>query len=182
MGHYDELGVAPTATPAEIRKSYLALARRYHPDGLGAAPKRDREQATTRMARINAAWSVLSHRERRAAYDAALRGDQGVDGEPTGATIRDVSDTWTAYDDLDDDVDPRLLDDTPTGAPTLRRSITFLPAVFAAAGLGVLLVGFVLGLMPVLVVGLLLLAAAGLSFLLIPLLALFNSSRADRDW
>jgi len=181
VGHYDELGVAPTATPAEIRKSYLALARRYHPDGLGAAPKRDREQATTRMARINAAWSVLSHRERRAAYDAALGGDQD-DGTPTGATIRDVSDTWTAYDDLDDYVDPRLLDDTPTGAPTLRRGITFLPAIFAAAGVGVLLVGFVIDLMPILVAGLVLLAAAGLSFLLIPLLALFNSSRADRDW
>lgn len=178
MGHYDELDVAPTATPAEIRKAYLALARRHHPDGLGAAPERDRQQAAERMARINAAWSVLSDRERRAAYDAALHGDDGTGG----ATIRDVSDTWTAYDDTDDYIDPRLLDDTPTGAPTLRRGITFLPAVFAAGGTVTLLVGFLIGLFPLVAVGLLLLALAGLSFLLIPLLALFNSSRADRDW
>lgn len=178
VGYYDELDVAPTATPAEIRKSYLALARRYHPDGLGAAPEQDREHAAARMALINAAWSVLSDRERRAAYDAALRGGD----EPTGATIRDVSDTWAAYDDTDDYVDPRLLDDTPTGAPTLRRGITFLPAAFAAGGIVALLVGFVIGLFPLVAVGLLLLALAGLSFLLIPLLALFNSSRADRDW
>lgn len=184
MGHYDELEVAPSATPAEIRKSYLALARRYHPDGLGAAPERDRAQAAARMARINAAWSVLSDRARRAAYDAALRGSDGDDGA-AGATIRDVSDTWTAHDgtfDADDDVDPRLLDDTPTGAPTLRRSVTFLPAIFATAGIVSLLVGFLIGLFPLVAVGLALLALAGLSFLLIPLLALFNASRADRDW
>lgn len=176
--HYDELGVAPTATPAEIRSSYLALARRFHPDRLSEVSPAERDRAAARMARINAAWSVLSDRTRRAAYDAAWR-----DGEPTGATIRDPGQTWTAYDERDDfDVDPRLLDDTPTGAPTIRRGLTFLPAGLATAGAGALVVGFVIGLAPLLAVGLVLMVAAGLSFLVLPLIALANSSRADRDW
>ena len=175
MEHYDELGVAPTASPSEIRSTYLDLARRYHPDRLVGVSAGERAAAADRMARINHAWSVLSDRRRRAEYDAG-RGDR----VRTGATIRDAGDTWTPYDDADDEIDPRLLDDTPTGATTVRRGLTFLPAVLAVSGLGVLLIGFILSLAPVLVTGLLLEVAAGLSFLVIPLLALAHSSRADR--
>ena len=173
--HYEELGVAPTATPAEIRTSYLALARRYHPDRLVGVPTAERAVAAAKMARINEAWTVLSDRDRRAHYDA-LRGGTG----PTGATVRDAGETWVPYGDDDDDVDPRLLDDTPTGAHTVHRGLTLLPAVLAAAGGLVLLFGFVLQLGALLATGLLLEVAAGLSFLVIPLLALARSSRADR--
>lgn len=174
MEHYDELGVSPTATASEIRSTYLELARRYHPDRLVGVPARERAVAADRMARINHAWSVLSDRRRRAEYDA------GRDGADNGATIRDAGHTWTPYDDADDEIDPRLLDDTPTGATTVRRGLTFLPAALAVSGLAVLLIGFVLGLGAVLVTGLLLEVAAALSFLVIPLLALAHSSRADR--
>ena len=173
--HYDELGVAPTATPAEIRTSYLALARRYHPDRLIGVPTDERNRAAARMARINEAWTVLSDRDRRARYDAQ-RGGAG----PTSATVRDAGETWIPYGDDDDAVDPRLLDDTPTGARTVHRSLTFLPAALAAAGAVVLLFGFILNLAPLLATGLLLEVAAGLAFLVIPLLALARSSRADR--
>ena len=178
MGHYEELGVAPTATQAEIRRSYLALARQFHPDQLSGVPTAERDRAAARMARINAAWSVLSDADRRARYDHTWRrADSG-----TNATIRDVGASWTAYDDEDDDIDPRLLDDTPTGAPTLRRGLTFLPAGLGAAGFTIMVVGFVIGLSALLAVGLVLLAAGVLAFLLLPLLALINSSRADKDW
>ena len=175
MEHYDELGVPPTASTAEIRASYVALARRFHPDHLGDAAPPERDAATARMARINAAWAVLSDGQRRARYDAELGHD-----EPTGAMVRDPGQTWSGYDDEDDPIDPRLLDDTPTGAATLRRGLTFLPAGFATGGAGLLLLGFVVGLTPLLGAGLVLLALAGLSFLFIPLVALSRSSRADR--
>lgn len=178
--HYDELGVAPTATAAEIRSSYLSLARRFHPDRLVGVPPTERAHAAARMARVNAAWSVLSDRQRRAAYDASWRDTPATSA--TSATVRDLGDTWQAYDDADDDdIDPRLVDDTPTGTPSLHRGLTFLPAIFGAAGLGALIVGFVVGFGPLLAAGLLLEIAAGLSFLVIPLIALANSSRADRD-
>ena len=175
MEHYDELGVPPSASTAEIRASYLALARRFHPDHLAHATPPEREQATARMARINAAWSVLSDRQRRASYDAARQGDA-----PAGATVRDPGRTWSGYDDEDDPIDPRLLDDTPSGAPTIGRSLTFLPAGLGTAGAVTLVLGLLVGIAPLLGLGVVLLGLAALSFLLIPLIALARSVRADR--
>lgn len=172
--HYEELGVAPTATTAEIRSSYLALARRFHPDGLAAAADHERAAAAARMAQINAAWTVLGDEERRARYDAALDIPVG-----SSATVRDARHTWTPYDD-DDDIDPRLVDDTPSGTPSIRRELTLLPAGLAVAALALLTVGFVIGFAPMLGVGLVLLVCSTLAFLVIPLLALSKSSRADR--
>lgn len=179
MDHYDELGVSPTASDAEIRSSYLALARRFHPDRLMAAAPADRDVAAQRMARVNAAWSVLSDRNRRAAYDAARSGS-GTGGA-TGATIRNAGATFDPFDDDGVDFDPSSLDDTPSGAPTMRRGLTFLPAVLAAAGFGVALLGFMIGMGGLLSVGLLLLVGSAVSFLLLPLVALLQSSRADLD-
>ncbi len=178
MDYYEELGVAPDATTAEIRLSYLALARRHHPDRLSGASPAERASSSSRMARINAAWAVLSDRDRRAAYDATWCDDSPSTG---GATIRDAGSSWTPFDDSDDPVDPRLLDDTPSGAPTLRRGVTFLPAGLASVGVVALVVGFVINLGELAALGLLVLVGAGVAFLLVPLMALFNSSRADRE-
>ncbi|WP_436795713.1 J domain-containing protein [Actinospongicola halichondriae] len=172
--HYEELGVAPNATTAEIRVSYLTLARRFHPDGLATAGEEDRATASARMARINAAWTVLGDDGRRARYDAALDLPSR-----SSATVRDAGATWTPYED-DDGLDPRLVDDTPTGTPSMRRGLTFLPSVLVVAALATLVVGFTIGLGPMLGVGVILLVCGALSFLVVPLVALAKSSRADR--
>lgn len=177
MSHYDELGVAPQASPVEIRRAYLALARRFHPDQLHGASAADRAQAAARMARVNAAWTVLSDPAKRAAYDATRSG--GAAAGP--GYVRDVGDTWQPFDPAAEDIDPRLFDDTPTGAPTLRRGLTFLPAAFAVAGVVLLILGMMIGLGGLVLVGLALVVGSALSFLLLPLVALLNSSRADRD-
>ena len=65
-GHYETLGVAPDASPREIREAYRALARRHHPD---RGPADDGA-----MAAINEAYRVLGEPARRAVYDAARRG------------------------------------------------------------------------------------------------------------
>jgi len=51
MSPYEVLGVPPSATPEEIRRAYLALARLHHPDAGGNADE---------MRRLNEAWSALS--------------------------------------------------------------------------------------------------------------------------
>jgi hypothetical protein len=51
MSPYEVLGVSPGATPEEIRRAYLALARRHHPDAGGSVDE---------MRRLNEAWAALS--------------------------------------------------------------------------------------------------------------------------
>jgi hypothetical protein len=51
MTPYEVLGVPPSASPAEIRRAYLALARRHHPDAGGDVAE---------MRRLNEAWAALS--------------------------------------------------------------------------------------------------------------------------
>ncbi|WP_415857418.1 J domain-containing protein [Sinomonas sp. G460-2] len=65
---YSVLGVDRAATDEEIRRAFRRLVRELHPDGQageGADPERLRE--------VLEAYSVLGRRDRRAAYDQALR-------------------------------------------------------------------------------------------------------------
>jgi curved DNA-binding protein CbpA len=65
---YRELGVGTTADLRTIRVAYLAKARSNHPD-LGGNVRR--------MARVNAAWELLSDPVRRAEYTAGQRPSDG---------------------------------------------------------------------------------------------------------
>jgi DnaJ domain len=71
--HYEVLGVAPSASPGEIRRAYLALARRHHPDFHGSEGAAGQDLARRRMQELNAAWHVLGDADRRRAYDLTLR-------------------------------------------------------------------------------------------------------------
>ena len=93
--HYETLGVAPTASAAEIRKAYLRRARALHPDRqLGRSPSEARaaEQA---MRQVNVAWNVLSDSMKKAEYDKRVsprRQTQTVQARPRPQTTptRDV--------------------------------------------------------------------------------------------
>lgn len=61
--YYKTLGVAKNATENDIKKAYRKLAHQYHPD---VSKESD---AAARMAEINEAYTVLSDKEKRAAYD-----------------------------------------------------------------------------------------------------------------
>ena len=63
--YYEDLGVSRTATPAEIKKAYRKLARKYHPD----LNPNDKE-AERKFKELNEANEVLSHAENRKKYDA----------------------------------------------------------------------------------------------------------------
>jgi DnaJ-class molecular chaperone len=70
---YDLLGVSKTATPTEIKKAYLKLARTHHPDK-GGDPEKFKE--------IAQASEVLTDEIRRRRYD-----ELGVtDDQPTGGS------------------------------------------------------------------------------------------------
>ena len=56
---YKLLGVAYTATDAEIKKAYHALARRYHPDNFANDPVR-LEMANRKMRDINEAYAKIT--------------------------------------------------------------------------------------------------------------------------
>lgn len=64
MTHYETLGVAPRATPDEIKSAYRRLARRHHPDVNG-------DPLIFKQA--NEAYEVLSDPEKRRAYEENLR-------------------------------------------------------------------------------------------------------------
>ena len=73
---YEVLGVAKTASEADIKKAFRTLAKKHHPDkhaGDAAAQKRFQE--------ISGAYDILGDKDKRAQYDA---GAIGADGNPRG--------------------------------------------------------------------------------------------------
>lgn len=60
--HYAVMGLERGATAAEIKERYRELAKRHHPDRGGGGE----------LARINAAYEILSDAEARKRYDESL--------------------------------------------------------------------------------------------------------------
>lgn len=71
---YDVLGVAPSATQAEIKKAYLSEAKKCHPD------LNPTEDAKARFQKLAEAYEVLGNLERRASYDYSLRTGSSYSG------------------------------------------------------------------------------------------------------
>ncbi len=69
---YADLGVEETATPEEIRKAYLKLAKRLHPDRFPNDPEK-RAEAQKEFSKVARAHVILADVRQREEYDA-LRG------------------------------------------------------------------------------------------------------------
>src|SRR6266542_4815262 len=83
---YATLGVAIDASAATIKARWRRLAREHHPDLVGGDAETS-AQATRRMARINAAYELLSEPDRRVAWDR----DHGVASRRGGSTASATS-------------------------------------------------------------------------------------------
>ena len=84
VDYYSSLGVRSGATAAEIKKSFYASAKKYHPDstqGHSAAHKKSSEE---KFKTVSVAYNVLSDRERRAKYDELRSLIMGGHGEMKG--------------------------------------------------------------------------------------------------
>lgn len=68
MTHYETLQVTNNASDEVIRMAYKALAKKYHPDTYQGDPKFAEEM----MKQLNAAFAVLSDKQKRKQYDAFL--------------------------------------------------------------------------------------------------------------
>jgi DnaJ-class molecular chaperone len=71
---YDILGVARTASPAEIKKAFRKAAKAHHPDRNADDPK-----AKDKFAEVNAAYEILGDEKKRAQFD---RGEIDAEGKP----------------------------------------------------------------------------------------------------
>ena len=70
---YDVLGVAKTASEAEIKSAFRKLAKKYHPDQ-SKEPK-----AKERFAEVGSAYEILGDDKKRKAFD---RGEIDAEGKP----------------------------------------------------------------------------------------------------
>lgn len=87
---YDTLDVSSSASADEIKKAYRRLARKYHPD-----VNKDAD-AEEKFKEINAAYEILSDKEKRAQYD------QYGDNMFGGQNFHDFASSQGGGVDLDD--------------------------------------------------------------------------------
>eukprot|EP01114_Cavostelium_apophysatum_P015390 TRINITY_DN4179_c0_g1_i1.p1 TRINITY_DN4179_c0_g1~~TRINITY_DN4179_c0_g1_i1.p1 ORF type:complete len:495 (+),score=104.79 TRINITY_DN4179_c0_g1_i1:114-1598(+) len=86
---YEVLGVAKTATQAELKKAYYQMAKQYHPDA-----NKNNKEAEVKFKEVNAAYEVLGNEEKRKKYDqfghAAFDPSQFSGAGQGGMSIEDL--------------------------------------------------------------------------------------------
>ncbi|MCE5302547.1 MAG: molecular chaperone DnaJ [Planctomycetaceae bacterium] len=90
--YYEVLGVERRATDDQISEAYRKLAMRYHPDR-----NPGNNEAVVQFKEAAEAFEVLSHPEKRAAYDRY--GHAGLEGGGS-PHFHDISDIFSAFGDI----------------------------------------------------------------------------------
>jgi DnaJ-class molecular chaperone len=73
---YEVLGVSKSASEAEIKKAFRALAKKHHPDTKGGDPASQK-----RFQEISGAYEIVGDKEKRAKFDS---GEIDASGNPRG--------------------------------------------------------------------------------------------------
>lgn len=77
---YQDLGVPPSATAADIKSAYRELAKQFHPDRFSTYAQQ--VWATRKMQRLNEAYSVLYDPEARTTYDQFRASHLNISASP----------------------------------------------------------------------------------------------------
>lgn len=74
LDHYAILGIPVDIEPKDIRKAYLKIARRLHPDSSALTSDADRQLASQLLSKwVNPAWESLSQEKLRTEYNLLLK-------------------------------------------------------------------------------------------------------------
>lgn len=179
---YSILGVKAGADHAQIRKAYLKLARRHHPDTKPGATAAEAATLMRWMAAVNAAWEILGDPERRAAYDA----DNGVGVDSGGRAPNWPTNPPGAYR-------PYHAGRAPGGADTAfnglgvdevadlhRRpsdELIMLPVIAVIVGIALFVLSLVMQSELLVSAALAMIPLAGLGFVIAPLMAMRRGRR-----
>lgn len=137
--HYEVLGVEEQADPDAVRRAYVELARRLHPDRWIDASPDERQDAERRMREVNEAWRVLGNPGRRLAYDSGRRrsgatAERDRDGTASGwAPASAFSSGDLFVDDAPVDLLTRLLRALPWAAVLLTLGLIFVFTAYATS-------------------------------------------------
>jgi DnaJ domain len=185
VNHYEVLGVQGDVSPGALRRAYLELARRHHPDRQAGEDQQARRVSDERMRQINSAWQVLGDPARRAAYDVQLRersdrrSGSSTAGAvaPTGPRIDRPSTAFSPYweHDEDDDDTWRYEPDEVNPDTVPPRVLLAAPAVTFVLGVALLAASAPTGIRSFMAVGLISLLLSALLFVGAPVVALFKS-------
>ena len=97
--HYEALEVSKGATPSAVKKSYYALAKRYHPDHHLAKGLDDLQPDLERiLSQLADAYEVLSSPPKRLRYDHALA--QGEQQKPASERVENLDSVQTTPPDV----------------------------------------------------------------------------------
>ena len=177
--HYRVLGVEPDTGTEEIRRAYLQMARRLHPDFHSDADAATRASLQRKMQQVNESWAVLSDPELRFVYDQQRRREEEARDRSTGPRFDD-EEPRRRRSELDDEV-RSTYDGAASASDPIRARLVALSVVSLGVAILMLMAwvivgwrGFGAGLM------LSLMVAFG-AFVSIPVSAVFVSYRNDRS-
>jgi curved DNA-binding protein CbpA len=98
------LGVPVDANPKEVRKRYLKIARRLHPDSLATENQADRDRASELLSKlVNPAYEKISQEKSYSEHCVVLRlkGQQALKQQDTVVLINETSRTLASTNDLE---------------------------------------------------------------------------------